>query len=498
MQKLPALDELRRELAERSLAEFIRLGWRYIDPAKYISNWHIDAIAEHLEAVSRGYIRRLIINIPPRHMKSLSVSVAWPAWTWAQATDPDLPLMGPGVQWLSLAYAQSLSVRDNVKCRRLIESPWYREYWGERFALTGDQNTKVKFENDQQGYRIASSVDGTATGEGGSIVTIDDPISAKDIISEKKRGEVITWWDETMSTRLNDPKTGAYVITMQRLHERDLTGHILGRSDDYTVLCLPARYEPDHPHVYDMDPRTTPGELLWPERMGETEIAKLEIALGSYASAGQLQQRPAPRDGGMFKRRWFEIVAAAPAGGRKVRKWDLAGTVEEAGKDPDWTVGTLMSRDAAGFFWIENIIRFRGSPHEVEQAIINTAKADGTSVTVGLSQDPGQAGKFQVRHLISKLAGFNVKSEPETGSKEVRATPFAAQCEAGNVKVVKGDWNDAFFDEAEAFPNAAHDDQVDAGAGAFALLCDGSNAQDWINYYAAAAAAANAQAADSK
>lgn len=442
-----------------------------MDAAKFVSNWHIDAIAEHLEAVTFGYIRNLIINMPPRHMKSLSVSVAWPCWVWAQQPVDGQPLRGPGVQWLKTAYAQSLSVRDNVKCRRLIDSPWYQANWGDRFSLTSDQNTKTRFDNDKMGYSLATSVDGTATGEGGSIVTVDDPIGAKDANSETTREGVITWWDETMSSRLNDPKTGAYVITMQRLHEKDLTGHILGREHDYTVLCLPARYEPDHKYVFMGDPRTKAGELLWPERMDEEAVRKLEVNLGSYGAAGQLQQRPAPREGGMFKKAWFEIVRAAPAGLRKVRSWDLASTEKLATNDPDWTVGTLISKDdSTGVYYIEHVERLQGSPLKVETTITNTASRDGRSVQIRIPEDPGSAGKFAGRQLITKLAGYNARAVRETGSKVDRADPFSAQAEAGNVKLVQGDWNEAWLDELCSFPNASHDDQVDSATGGFEAL----------------------------
>ena len=160
-------DWIEQELAERSLAEFIRQMWTSIDPSPYVANWHIDAIAEHLEAVNRGEISRLIINIPPRHMKSIAVSVAWPAWTWVQQAT--VPLRGPAVRFLYASYAQSLSIRDSVKCRRVIDSPLYQARWGDRFKWVGDQNTKIRFDNDKKGYRLATSVDGALTGEGGDV-----------------------------------------------------------------------------------------------------------------------------------------------------------------------------------------------------------------------------------------------------------------------------------------------------------------------------------------
>lgn len=469
----PSSKEFELELAERRLRNFIKFCWPYIDPADYLANWHIDAIAEHLEAVADGDIRRLIINIPPRHMKSLSVNVAFPAWIWAQKRRS--PLTGPGVGFLSTSYAQHLSVRDNVKSRRLIESAWYRSGWGDRFRLTSDQNTKIRFENDKGGYRIASSVDGTATGDGGDIIIIDDPISAGDALSPTIRASANDWFDNTMSTRLNDPKTGAYIIIMQRLHEDDLVGHVLskGNSADWTVLCLPARYERDHPFAYLRDQRKHDGDLLWPGRMGEDDLSKLETALGSYGSAGQLQQRPAPREGGMFQRAWFEVVEAAPAGLQECRGWDFAATVPKPGSDPDWTAGVKIGRSRDGFFYVLDCIRFRDTSAAVERTLLNTARQDGKACQIRIPKDPGQAGVAQASSLTRLLAGFIARAVPPTGSKEIRAAAFAAQAEAGNVKIVKGAWNDAFFDEIEVFPFGKHDDQVDAAADSFTELNDG-------------------------
>jgi predicted phage terminase large subunit-like protein len=459
-------------LAEKSLADFIRLGWRYIDPSDFLGNWHIDAICDHLQAVTRGEIRNLLINVPPRHMKSIGVSVAWPAWTWLQKPGVH-KLAGPHVRWLYASYAQTLSIRDSVKCRRLVESPWYQQRWGDQFALTTDQNTKIRFDNDAHGYRLATSVDGALTGEGGDIVVVDDPHNVREADSPEIRAGTLCWWDEAMSTRLNDPKTGAYVVIMQRVHESDLSGHILAKRAGWTHLCLPARFEPDHPYVYSQDPRTKPGELLWPSRVGETEIKTLETSLGSYAAAGQLQQRPAPREGGMFKRRWFgEFVSAAPAEARRVRRWDLASTEASSG-DPDWTAGLKMSVTPQGVFYIEDVQRFRASAFDVETAIKSIAAQDKSQhgdVDIWLPQDPGQAGKAQVASFARLLAGYVVRSKPETGSKTVRAAPFAAQVEAGNVKLVRGDWIPDFLAELDMFPNGSHDDQVDAASGAFHAL----------------------------
>ena len=261
-------DAARKELAERSLHEFIKQMWDSIEPGAFKDNWHIGIICEHLQAVTQGEIQRLIINIPPRCMKSISVSCGWPAWTWAQRGDA--PLEGPGTRFLYAAHSLALSVRDSVKTRRIIESPLYQQWYGDRITLEDDQNTKIRFDNKQKGYRLATSVGGSLTGDGGDILVMDDPLNATDAQSEVVREACNDWWDTSMSTRLNDESTGAIVVIMQRLHENDFTGYLLDKIDedgkqDWEHLCLPMRYEPDHPHVSIRDLRIEDGDLLWPE-----------------------------------------------------------------------------------------------------------------------------------------------------------------------------------------------------------------------------------------
>ena len=295
---------------EESLYKFIKAGWKWIDPNPYVDGWHLEAIAEHLQAVADGDIRRLIINQPPRTSKS-SMLVAFDAWVWAQRNAT--PTAGPGVQFLHSSYAQTLSIRDSLKTRRLIESPWYQSLWGDRFQITSDQNTKIRFENNKGGYRLSTSVGGALTGEGGSIIIIDDPHNAVEMESEVVRQGTIDWFDNSLSTRLNNAKTGAMILVMQRLHEDDLTGHILARDyDDWTHLMLPMRADVDrariiYPNVIGWeDPRTEDGELLCPERFDEEAVDLLERQLGPYGAAGQLQQSPSPKGGGIIKRDYWE------------------------------------------------------------------------------------------------------------------------------------------------------------------------------------------------
>jgi predicted phage terminase large subunit-like protein len=301
--------DIQRADCEESLYVFLKSAWPHIDPAPWKDAWHIDAIAEHLQAVVDGEIRRLIINLPPRHCKSLLLAVAFPAWVWAQPIES--PTSGPTVPFLFASYADKLSLRDSVKCRRLIESSFYQERWGQRFTLVSDNNTKSRFSNSVGGERLITSVGAGVTGEGGNIICIDDPNAANEVLSEATIETTLDWWKTVLPTRINDPSTGAFIIIQQRLAENDLTGHILeNESEGWTHLCLPGRYEPERSFITPLgwkDPRHTPGELLWPERFGEESLKRLEKTMGPFIFAGQIQQRPEPQGGGIIKRAWWRL-----------------------------------------------------------------------------------------------------------------------------------------------------------------------------------------------
>jgi predicted phage terminase large subunit-like protein len=225
------------------------------------------------------------------------------------------------------------------------------------------------------------------------------------------------------------------------------------------------------------DPRTEEGELLFPARFPAEVVQRDKVPLGQYGVAGQFQQRPAPRDGGLFKRSWFgEPVLAAPAGTRWVRHWDLAASKKRgSGVGQAATAGVKLGQAPDGAFYVGHVLRLQDEGHEVRKAIRSTAAADGVQVEVSLPQDPGQAGKVQASDLVAMLAGYVVHAEPETGDKITRAEPIAAQAAAGNLRLVKGDWNEAFLDELGNFPSGSHKDQVDALSGAFGRLLKRTN-----------------------
>ena len=398
-------------------------------------------------------------------MKSLATNVFWPAWEWG-------PRDMPGNRYVCASYSQDLTIRDNRRTRMLVKSKWYQALWGDRVQIDPEQDSKIRFDTTRRGFKVATSVGGLGTGERGDRVIIDDPHNIKEGDSEVVLKSTLLWFTEVMPTRLNDPRTSPIIIIMQRVNAQDISGHVLSSDFGYTHLMLPMEFEPDRKCIIEVtgfeDPRTEENELLWKERMPRRVVERDKKVLGSYATAGQYQQRPSPRGGGLFKSMWFNIIDIKPLGGKAVQAWDLAATEDDA--NSALTVGILMRRTPGYRIVIEDIIRFRGSPHRVEQAIYSAAENDGHGVYISIPQDPGQAGKAQKASFIKLLMGYNVHFSPETGDKKLRAQPLAAQAEAGNVDIVRAEWNGAFLDEGEDFPLGKFKDQFDAASRGFVFL----------------------------
>lgn len=460
---------MERELCRRSMADFARLAWPVLEPSTPLRwGWALDAICEHLEAVTRGQITRLLMNVPPGSMKSLLTGVIWPAWEWGPAGLPHHRFVGT-------AHEEQLAIRDSRKCRDLIKSEWYQRLWP--LALASDLDGKREFGNVSKGVRQARAFT-SMTGVRGDRVILDDPISADAANSEAKLKAAEIAFLETLPTRVNS-EASAIVVIMQRLHERDVSGIILDKGLPYVHLRIPMRFEEEHRCTTSIgwtDPRTQEGELMFPERFAEKQVAELEQTLGEYGSAGQLQQRPAPRGGGICKPGQMGVVDAVPANaGQWVRAWDLAASkTSPKNNRPDYTAGPKLGRLPDGRFIIADMVRVREEVDDRDLTIVNTAKRDGRGVAISLPQDPGQAGKGQAQYLIRSLAGFNASATPESGDKLTRALPLIAQINAGNVLMVRGTWNQALIDELAAFPVGAHDDQVDGLSRAFHKLTGGA------------------------
>lgn len=483
------LGETLRVEAQRlqsSLREFIRAAWPMLEPVtRFRSNWHIDAIAEHLEAAYRREILRLVVNIPPRTMKSSTVTVLAPAWRWTTH---------PHERFLTASYGAELATRDAVKTRRLITSPWYLARWGDVYRLTSDQNVKTRYENDRTGYRIATSVGGAGTGEGGDVIIIDDPHKADEVESDTQREAVLSWHDGTISTRFNDPATGVEILVMQRLHERDLTGHLLTRGG-WTHLCLPMEYESTHPFVWPDDPRSQDGELLWDghlrgdSRFDAAAVASLKRDLGPYRAAGQLQQRPAPAEGGILKRHYWRYYSPAeqpggvedwshvPQWGLLIHGWDTA--LKDKTQN-DFTVGALWGISGGNRYLLREA-RGQWALSEIKtqlEAMYEWARArwpfTGQTIYVGNAAN----GPEVVAQMRDRVPGIVSVPEGAGGDKVQRAHAVEPQLAAGNVFVpgagrLEPDgflgpdpdrtpgWVMDFVAEHTSFPNAAHDDRVD-------------------------------------
>ena len=452
----------------QSLAGFVREAWSVLEPSiAYIHGWHIDAICAHLEAVTKGTFlamgleNRLLINVPPGTMKSLLVSVFWPAWEWG-------PQGLPGMRYLTTSYSENYVKRDSRRMRDLVQSEWYQSLWPEISLVRAGESS---FANSKSGNREGVPFS-SMTGGRGDRVIVDDPHSTETAESPAERERTTRIFRESVTSRLNDPVASAIVVIMQRLHSDDVSGTIEKLGLPYQHLMLPMEYEPKRRCKTALgfkDPRTYEGELLFPERFPKAVIERDQKALTSYAIAGQYQQRPVPREGGMFKREWFtgKIINEAQAATVWVRHWDLAATNSDKAAR---TAGVKIGRQPDGSFVVGHVVKTQSEGHAVRQLITFTAETDGHDVRISLPQDPGQAGKVQSQDMIKMLAGYTVTASPETGDKATRAEPFSSQCEAGNVYLLKGNWIEDYLDELSLFPGGSFKDQVDASSGAFGRL----------------------------
>lgn len=475
MQLLTALDEKvrrqRRALADRAREDFFiflkHFAWSVLEPStEFQDNWHIHTLCDHLRAVSRGEITRLIINMPFRLLKSTIVSQAFPAWEWINK---------PSLQYLSSSYAKELSTRDAVNSRRIIESPSYVECFGDSFMMTTDQNVKTRYENNKRGTRFVTSTDSAATGFGGNRIIVDDPISAKDADSEVARNSSIEWWRGTAATRFNNPSSDVAVITMQRLHALDLCGFLLTTQPNrWEHLVLPMRYETKRMVYMDgkqeeaqtkdittkigfTDPRTEEGELLFPSRLSEEVVQLLEEGLGTYHTEAQLQQRPVSRGGVIFKRNNWRFYTELPS-------FDLVViSVDCAFKDADTSdyVAIQVWGKAGAHKYLVKRLRERLSFSATVQAV-RTVRANLRKCHAVLIEDKAN-GSAVIDTIRNEIPGV-LPIQPE-GGKVARAYAIQPQQEAGNLYLPDPSIDpsiETYLTELCQFPSVPHDDETDA------------------------------------
>ena len=475
--RLPTRDELLAERCRRSLHLFVAQAWPLVEPGvPFVDGWHIEVICEHLEAVSRGEITRLLINQPPRTSKSSLVAVFWPAWEW---------LTRPQGKWLSITYSHPLTIRDSMRCRRLVQTQGgalegtlpqrvgyvgLRRLLGASWVLTGDQNAKGRFDNSEAGYRIASAVHGSATGEGGDRIVCDDPHAAEAAQSDVERQRTIDWFDTTIPTRLNTP-TSAQVIVGQRLHEEDLTGHLLEQGG-WEHLCLPGVYEPDHKYLSPADRRTTPGETLDPVRLPLWRLEDLRKTLRAYGFAGQIQQLPAPAEGGILKKHWWRSYSTPPAVlSSALTSWDLTFGAEESkrrgkkGKKEggSWNVGQVWGNVGPDVYLLDEV---RDRWDFVDFLDAMRAFAAKWPQARPILIENKAAGAPAIATLRREIPGL-IAIDP-VKDKVARAESVAPFIEGGNVYLPEwalghpvkrdGEW----VTEQSSFPTGAANDRVDA------------------------------------
>ena len=441
---------IEKQRMREKLAPFVKQVVATVDPgAEYRHNWHIDLICEYLEACTNGDIKRLIINIPPRHLKTLIISVAWPAWMIGK---------NPSEQILCASYSSSLSMRDSVNCRLVIQSDWYKQLFPE-VEIVSDMNMKSEFVTTERGHRIATSVGATSIGRGGKYLIGDDLLNPLQALSDTERPKSNTWVDQNLLTRFNNEIEGCFVNVQQRLHVDDTTGHLLGKGG-YEHLRIPLEAEVKEFWDFGAVKYTREkGELLHPERMGVKEVEQKKIDLGSYGFAGQYQQRPAPMGGGMVELAWFNRYEAVPAKEtiiRIVQSWDTAAKEKEI-NDP-WSGGTWIETEK-GYYLVDVINRKMQYP-EGKRAIISWA--DKWSPDVILIEDKSTGEALIPDLKEDKDTKLPIIAIMPCSDKVTRMSTASPTIEAGYCYIPnRAPWLSDYEQEISTFPNSAEKGRAD-------------------------------------
>ena len=454
------LDRRVSEKCERHLHTFTKNAWAVLEPMrKFIDNWHIGHVCEHLEAMKARELKFVVFNVPPGSMKSLLVNVMFPSWTWISA---------PHERFLCLSSSDDLPIRDSLKCRRVIESRWYQQRWGKRFQMRGDQNAKTKFENDKTGVRGTSSFAGSIMGERAGNILIDDPHKTDMAESDEVRESKIVKFKEEVYLRREDENSVIGII-MQRVNERDLSGYVLAEGYADAHVCIPMRYEHDRkiwvlPRTLapeNMDPRTEDGELMDPVRFPESEVKNQEKVLGTFGAAGQLQQRPSPRGGGIVRRDQFKFYRSSELPAvfdMVIDSWDCAFKDTNTSS---YVAGGKWGRVGVRKYLITQV-RERMTFQATLAALLALREHAEYPTPNGVLVEDKANGPAVINTLQMKVSGL-VAIEPR-GSKFARASAVSPQIEAGEVWLPDPNeqpWVESFLSEWCAIPGNAYWDQVD-------------------------------------
>jgi predicted phage terminase large subunit-like protein len=441
-------------LLRNDFATFAGRCFQELNPqTELVVNWHLEVIAAKLTEVREGRIRRLIINLPPRHLKSLMASIAFPAWCLG---------LDPTAQILCVSYAQDLADKLARDCRSIMISPWYRKIFQTRLAA--HRQAVQEFITTRQGYRLATSTGGVLTGRGADIILIDDPLKPEEALSKAQRQACNEWFVHTLYSRLNDKRNGVIVIIMQRLHEDDLVGHVLGQ-EPWEVVSFPAIAEADEEHRIEtiLRPkwfRRRQGEALHPDREPLETLDRIRRTIGEYNFAGQYQQSPAPLGGGLVKAEWFKRYRdneRPERFDRIVQSWDTANKATELS---DFSVCTTWGVQGKDLFLL-GAFRRRLEYPALKRAVREQQSLFDASVV--LIEDKA-SGTQLIQELITEGCHGVTRYQP-TGDKTMRLHAQTAIIENGFVHIPEtAPWLAEYLHEMTVFPNGKHDDQADSTA----------------------------------
>jgi len=447
-----------------TLKDFVHEAWHILEPVTDLQwNWHLDLICHYLTLIRNqrfkkvcGELEGIIFNVPPRTMKSLLITVFFPIWVWTS---------DPARRFMFVSYSEKLSTQHSVFRRSVIESDWYQQRWGRVFSFSRDQNLKSHYENSRRGTMFSTGMQATATGLGGDILIFDDPLNPEQAVSQAEREAVNLRFDATFRSRINDPKTGVKIIIMQRLHELDLTGHVLSRERSrWEHVRLPATAETDALWRFPSRRKRQPvkaGDLLWPERLPQSFLDSQRIGMGSWAFNGQYQQNPAPLDGGIIKRSWVRFYRQLPEKfDFMVQSWDCTFS---GGAENDFVAGQVWAR-CGGKYYMLPFRAYDRLDFGPTMAAIKSCHGQFPQAHAILIEDKAN-GPAIISELQKEISGV-VAVNPE-GGKLARAQAMAPLWEAGNIElpdpqVFHAPWVEDYLHNICAFPKAAHDDDMDS------------------------------------
>jgi len=447
-------------LLRQDLYAFIERTFCQLHPStEFLPNWHIELIAGELEACLAGKTRRLIVNLPPRSLKSIAVSVALVAYWLGHR---------PSARIICASYGQDLAEKHSADCRTVMTGDWYRGLF--RTRLSPHKQSMAEFATTAQGFRMATSVGGVVTGRGADVLILDDILKPDEALSESQRKKANEWYSHTLYSRLNSKEEGVIIVVQQRLHEDDLVGYVLPQ-EDWRVIRFPAIAEVDETHLIRAPYGTRrhvrrAGEALHPERESLSALEKLKRTIGEYNFAGQYQQSPAPLGGGLIKREWFKTFTAAELPNRfdlVVQSWDTANKASEIA---NYSVCTTWGRKGKHIYLLNVYRKKIDFPGLVRAAPVLQRQFNANVILV----EDAASGTQLAQYLMENDFHW-VKLVKPDGDKLTRLSVQSPTIENGFVYVPKeAHWLDAYMQELTTFPASKHSDQVDSTSQALAWM----------------------------